>query len=241
MEIFAVNIGDELENWMVDALWNRLSREKQDKLARFKKKQDMFSSLVADGLARRACAKALSCKVEEIQWEYNEFSKPSIRGKRSCFFNVSHSGTWVVCVVDYEEVGIDIEEIREIDMDIARKYFTRQEAAYILGGADTLAQTERFYEIWTFKESYIKAIGKGLSILLGSFETNVSPAIEGGEIKAKAFSYDTPDQVWYLKQYSWDLSYKLAVCSKHRDFPKSIQRVTVRDILQCASASGKSG
>lgn len=64
-----------------------------------------------------------------------------------------------------ESVGIDIECIKPIDMAIAERFFTSDETAYIMAGE----QEQRFYEIWTKKESNIKWEGKGLHKPLTSF------------------------------------------------------------------------
>jgi phosphopantetheine--protein transferase-like protein len=62
-----------------------------------------------------------------------------------------------------------VEEIKPIDLKIARRFFTKREHAHLLEWPEAL-RTERFFELWTMKESYIKLKGAGLSLPLSSFD-----------------------------------------------------------------------
>ena len=64
-----------------------------------------------------------------------------------------------------EPVGIDIELIKPVNIKIAERFFAPDETAYIKDGE----QEQRFYEVWTKKESHIKWEGKGLYKPLTSF------------------------------------------------------------------------
>jgi 4'-phosphopantetheinyl transferase len=75
-------------------------------------------------------------------------------------------------VIAYGEspVGVDVERIR---MDsgkenIARRYFTPEEQEYLFSAGEA-EKAERFFEIWTAKESYLKYLGTGLRRSLNSF------------------------------------------------------------------------
>ncbi|SNS38886.1 4'-phosphopantetheinyl transferase family protein [Dokdonia pacifica] len=104
-------------------------------------------------------------------------------------FNISHSGNTVVCVFSKQEVGVDIEEINDIDYDLFENVFTPKELQDIKdNGLDT------FYEYWTKKESVIKAIGKGMSIPLT-------------EIKIDKESTTYNDNTWYTKSFKMDNKY----------------------------------
>ena len=64
-------------------------------------------------------------------------------------------------------MGCDIEEIKEYKEKVAKRFFTSKENEYLdlTNDKDGL-----FYRLWTLKESYVKCIGKGLSVPLNSFE-----------------------------------------------------------------------
>jgi 4'-phosphopantetheinyl transferase len=74
------------------------------------------------------------------------------------------------------EVGIDVERLREIpEMEqIAQRFFSSDEWAALT----SLLPGERllsFYLAWTRKEAYVKAVGDGLHIPLGSFSVTLRP------------------------------------------------------------------
>ena len=98
--------------------------------------------------------------------QVNEFSKPYFTGCPQ--FNITHSGDYVLCALSKEcTVGIDIEEIRALDITEFSKCFTSAEWSYINNITPPL---QGFYHLWTRKEAIIKADGRGLQIPLLSFE-----------------------------------------------------------------------
>lgn len=95
----------------------------------------------------------------------NEHGKPYLRGGE-VKFSLSHSGRLVAVALCDEEIGLDIQEKAEYNPKLAARFFTDDEQLYIENSAD---KGEAFTEIWCKKESYIKAIGTGLSTPLNSF------------------------------------------------------------------------
>ena len=90
-------------------------------------------------------------------------------------FNISHSGRYVVAAVSDFEVGIDIQKKKADKHRIAEKNFLQGECAYINAGANDEERHQRFCEVWTLKEAYIKNIGMGLRKPLNSFEIMFRP------------------------------------------------------------------
>ena len=68
-------------------------------------------------------------------------------------FSISHSGNFAVCAVDENKIGIDIEEIRDVDLKTAKRFCNEKELEYI---GDSI---NRFFEIWTAKEAAYKMLG----------------------------------------------------------------------------------
>ena len=75
----------------------------------------------------------------------------------------------VVCALAVDiPVGTDVESLgRKTDLGVARRFFSPGETAWIKKGRNGEAQ-KRFTALWTLKEAYIKARGKGLSMALDS-------------------------------------------------------------------------
>ena len=93
--------------------------------------------------------------------ERTEKGKPYIAG--GPFISVSHSEDTFALLVSDREAGLDIQYARNAKTDkIAARYFTDEEA----GQAAADETSDRFFELWTRKESYGKYIGTGLEQIM---------------------------------------------------------------------------
>lgn len=77
-------------------------------------------------------------------------------------FNLSHSGSYVICAVGEREIGCDIQKIRQCRKSMVRRFFAPEEQEYILS-VDGQEREERFITLWSRKESYLKMTGEGLT------------------------------------------------------------------------------
>ncbi len=110
----------------------------------------------------------------DIEFSQNEFGKPRIESPPP-YFNLSHTaGKAAIAVSMGIEMGIDLENSREQRdfRSIAKRFFSEREKAAVLGAGTPENERETFYAIWTRKEAFIKALGKGLSYPLASFSVD---------------------------------------------------------------------
>lgn len=110
---------------------------------------------------------------EAVQIKKDSRGKPYviICGERtSDFFNISHASGVGVVIFSNNEVGIDIEMVRNADDRIAQRFFRVNEKQYLHDSADEIEYQRRFYEIWTKKEAYSKWSGIGLAENLASLD-----------------------------------------------------------------------
>ncbi len=91
-------------------------------------------------------------------------------------FNLSHTGGMVAVAATHGlELGLDVEAIdRKVDLGVADRYFFGAEAQWLAGLAPE-RRPEGFLRLWTLKEAYIKATGRGLSQPLDEFWFEVEP------------------------------------------------------------------
>lgn len=108
----------------------------------------------------------------EYDFEYNEHDKPFLKGYSNEYFNISHSGNHVVVVFSERNVGVDVEEMGKDRRGIAERFFTVREIQQMHACPTQEAQIHFFYQLWTLKESYMKAIGKGMTMSLSSFRSS---------------------------------------------------------------------
>ena len=98
--------------------------------------------------------------------------KKDVRGKPyfdgvPVHVSISHSNEMCLAAISDSEIGADIEYITKSPEKLnrlAERFFTQGESEYV-----KVAPSERFYEIWCAKESYIKYTGEGFSRPLSSF------------------------------------------------------------------------
>ncbi len=160
-----------------------LSDEELAKADRYRQASDQRLSLVSRALIRFLLSEMTGQSPESIRFSVNAHGKPGLspefKGSISddLCFNLSHSHGMVACAISRCcEVGVDVEDIhRKVNFSIARRFFSSFEA----GGVETAEGEEkkkRFFDIWTLKEAYIKAVGKGLAIPLDSFSFHFQPS-----------------------------------------------------------------
>lgn len=149
-----------------------ISTEKCLRIDRFKFVEDYRRSLLADVLSRKMIGDVTGIGAKELDIRIGEYGKPYVFNKADVYFNVSHSGEYVACIVSDGPCGIDIERMDEVDLSVARRFFTGNEYCCITN-CPKEQMADRFYEIWTAKEAYIKLEGRGLGIKLDSFEVTI--------------------------------------------------------------------
>lgn len=149
-------------------LYTLASAERKKRADRYLRTEDKIRCVVSDALLRYAVREALS--TADFSVERSPGGKPRIKNAPDLHYNLSHSGRWVVIAWGGNPVGIDVEQIR-MDAEkenIARRFFTQEEQDYIFC-SDESCQADRFFQIWTAKESYLKYLGTGLRRPLDSF------------------------------------------------------------------------
>jgi 4'-phosphopantetheinyl transferase len=158
-----------------DALLSLVSPEKQGRIKRYRLYRDAQNALLCDVLARSEICRITGIGNNQIEFSSSAYGKPFLAGNPRIHFNVSHSSRYIAGVFDDHHVGIDIEAIKPVDLKIAERFFSPDETSYILS-SQTSQRTQRFFEIWTKKESRIKLEGAGLSMPLRSFSVLDSAA-----------------------------------------------------------------
>lgn len=183
-----------------------INSERRHEVEKQINREDRVRTLVGEGLIRKIIAEKFKINRRDIQIRKNQHGKPYLENYPDFHFNIAHSGGYVLCAIDNKPIGIDVEEIRSIEYEkIAKSFFTSRELDYIHNGASKF-QLNRFFEIWTLKESYIKCSGEGLSMPLKSFSIEVEnceniKVLRNNEYKEHSF-----------KMLDIETGYKAAVC-----------------------------
>ncbi|WP_221568722.1 4'-phosphopantetheinyl transferase superfamily protein [Alkalihalobacillus sp. TS-13] len=214
----------KLQDDDVDLICSQLNEERNRKIQSFLRPEDVCCALIGDVLSRVLLCIYLNTPMHLLSIKRTVNGKPYTTNA-DCYFNISHSGEWIVCGVYDKPLGIDVEQIRTIDVNIAKRYFSPTEAESLF----KRAQQERlqyFFELWTLKESYIKMLGTGFNMPFNSFSVQVHSNKKEyiGTPKGKAFKF---------KQYPIDPAYKMAVCSvTDACFPKHVNVYSWNDLFE---------
>lgn len=146
---------------------------KRARLEKTRQRKDRYRTVVADRLAREMLAEVLHLAPDDIPFAYEENGRPYIPDS-TYRFSISHSENLVAVAVHTADVGVDVERIRPVPLQMARRYFCAEENFYLFGrepqDADFASTATpdvllRFFEIWTGKEAYLKSMGRGLTHL----------------------------------------------------------------------------
>ena len=152
---------------------------------------------------------------EPAAWEIQTTAhgKPELVSKqldRPLCFNLSHSGDcMVLAVCRHPQLGVDLENAsRERRVGkIADRFFAPTEVNALLA-LPQARQLERFYDLWTLKEAYLKARGLGLAIALDSFAFS----FKEGNISLSEYQMPSGEQLpWQIWQLLTDPPFKLAL------------------------------
>jgi 4'-phosphopantetheinyl transferase len=197
-----------------EALLAVLSADERERHARFHFRSDRDAYLVAHTLTRRMLASLAGVEPHELEFRAAEHGRPELAAPaRACelSFNLSHTRGLVACAVARGcSVGVDTEHLdRGVELlGVARRVFSDRELAglYPLSGE---AQRRRFFDLWTLKEAYVKAIGKGLA----APQRAISFAPEQTDPVPVHFERAAADDpaVWCFRRHIPGPNYRLAV------------------------------
>lgn len=146
-----------------------LSLEECARRDRFRVPEDRRDYAHAHDLLRRSLSVYAPTPPVEWRFDAGAYGKPAL-ADGGLSFNLSHTRGLVACVIARSlPVGVDVERTtRDVELDLlAARFFSAPETAS-LSICRTDART-RFFDLWTLKEAFIKATGKGLSQPLRSF------------------------------------------------------------------------
>lgn len=204
---YAMKITKNIDIGVFQQLEKRISTERREKIKKYHFEEDKKRSIMAEVLLRHSLKKDFGITREKVQFTKNSFGKPMLKNFEQIHFNLAHSGDWVVCGVSDVPIGIDVEIIKSNDLGVAKAFFTSSEYKDILNQPKE-KQIKYFYKLWTLKESYVKAEGKGLYIPLNSFSFCILPhaiqMYEGDQLSKK----------YYFQVFNLDDFHISTVCSK---------------------------
>jgi 4'-phosphopantetheinyl transferase len=187
----------------IATFWETLNAEERQRAKRFVMPQHRERFIVARGMLRQLLANYLNYPAPQIKFSQGTYGKISLHQllmpTAKIKFNLSHANNYALFAFAIDrDLGVDIEYMRaDIEMeDIAQRFFSPAEASALLS-LPKEARSQAFFNCWTRKEAFIKALGKGLYYPLHEFDVDIKV---NGETKVDLSIHDQAlqDKNWSL-------------------------------------------
>jgi len=160
-------------------------------------------------LLREKLGKHLNRDPSSLRFATHELGKPYLEGSK-IEFNISHSKKRIALAIsDQLPLGVDVEFIKRKNriLKVANRYFSQPECRQL---DDALNKRDMFFNFWTLKESYIKALGMGLKKGLNSFGYDIADNIT-------IWDDEYPVDATSFFSYRLTNDYHLSLCVLQRD------------------------
>jgi 4'-phosphopantetheinyl transferase len=174
----------------IDELLPILSDDERARASRFAFQKDHNQFVAVRGWLRQLLGAYLQQPPSQLRFAYGVAGKPQLDcggGGVDLRFNVSHShNTALLAFTVGREVGVDVEFIdNQVDvLELARTCFSPAERR-ALQACVSEKRLACFFRFWTAKESYIKALGGGLSIPLDAFTVDFRPDTTAARVRTR--------------------------------------------------------
>ncbi|MGB9977984.1 4'-phosphopantetheinyl transferase family protein [Methanobacterium sp.] len=149
-----------------------VSKTRIKKSSKYFHRKDRNLSLGVEVLLNHALNKI---GINNPVFDIDKYGKPYLKNYSDVYFNLSHSQKYVACAVSDSPVGVDIEYIHDIDLNLSKHFFYGSEYEHILNNNN---QNNAFFELWVLKESYMKMTGLGFRLALDEFCIEISDEIK---------------------------------------------------------------
>jgi len=155
----------------IDYYRSFLNVDELEKSKRFGFEEDKISYIASHALLRFVLSRYLNQAPRTLEFIIGKFGKPDLhpRHNSSLKFNLSHTQGLVGCavVLSGKLIGFDVDKKDEKFLDIIERF--SKDEIHRLNNLNRKNKIKFTSKLWSLKESYLKAIGVGLTWPLNSF------------------------------------------------------------------------
>ncbi len=201
-----------------------LSPDECRRAEKFTLDQHRAHFIAGRGFLRSILGYYLQIEPAHILFTYNSYRKPGLdpsTGQDMLHFNLAHSnGVALFAFTRGAEIGVDIEFIRD-DTDIEQTgamVFSPAEISTLRALPPEIRRLA-FFQYWTRKEAFIKAVGQGLTLPLRHFDVSGSPenAVANVGDRHEHLGFTN----WYVRDVSPLQGYAAAIACAGNDWQVS--------------------
>jgi len=222
-----------------EPLWPRLAALLDDgeraRHARYVFPRDRRQHVAAHALKRLLLSALAGLPPQAWTFETAPGGKPRVSRRAGPCFNLSHCDGLVACAASRDvELGVDVEPLaRRAPLDLAPRYFAPEEERW-LRSLPAAEQPRGFLRLWTLKEAFIKATGRGLAQHLHDFAFSFEPLQVTFRDDALGDS-----RAWRFEQHQLDGEHLLALAWRANapETPPTIRQVRFEALLAEAAIS----
>jgi len=218
--IYSTEYSEPIPDDALYALAAGLPSDITTKARRFRRWQDAYGCLLGKLLLVTALKEG-GWPADLQRLQYSGYGRPFLPDGPD--FNISHSGHRVVCIVAKEGgVGIDLEEIKDLNFEEFKGQFSTEEWTTIINAPHPL---KAFYHFWTAKECLSKADGRGLNLPLAGLRIEENRIISLGS------------RHWRLHALPHFDGYACHIASESPMEQISLKELTLRDLAELSAAN----
>lgn len=155
----------DLDDIRLDALGASLNPLENNKACRFRSLALQTRYRRSQGTLRQILSGYLDMPPAAVAFQHGPLGKPALAGN-ALHFNLSHSGNAMLLAVARHSVGVDVEQCTgtPLDLDPLLDLLCHAEERAVMEALSPSLRQQLFYQLWTRKEAYLKALGTGLSV-----------------------------------------------------------------------------
>ena len=220
---------DEVHVWLVSLqipsddlhrLTTYLSPDEEKRVQKFHFEKDKRDYCACRGTLRVILGAYLKQNPASLSFSHNDLGKPFLSENTEAnklLFNLSHSRSMALyCLSRGRRVGIDLEYIHsEIVEGLLNEHVFSSRETTKLQALPEKEQIKAFFDCWTRKEAFSKALGKGISIPMNQFEVSFVPG-EPPRLLHTEWSTEEPD-LWEIVDLNIDRRYSAALAVEGRN------------------------
>lgn len=217
---------------LLTSLWNLLTADERERANRFHFDEHRNRFIVGRAMLRTILGTCVEAEPASLEFAYGPHGKPCLERKERIGFNCSGSNDSALYAISTgPDIGVDLEHIRPLDdmVKIAERFFYPAEHRELLALPER-DRTKAFFDCWTRKEAFVKAVGEGLSHALDRFQVTLQPGQPAAFISIDGVAGNETNWALYdVAPPSGDYSAALAVRNKS----SSLHLCTFESAIEC--------